>query len=99
MSNNPKKAYMDNLVRNTPDQIPQDRLDALLKHGSAQVMMDGNCGCCLLGPDLQEGEATFVCVDDAGLDQPRPDRWAMAQALNRMRARCGGQSIPYRFTC
>lgn len=56
------------------------------------LSMDGNCGCALLGENLQEGESEFVCVDDAPDIWTHPqdkERWAIAQAYKRLCARLG----------
>ncbi len=64
------------------------------KGTTATLGIDGNAGFALVGPDLQEGEAEFVCIDDA------PERWtalrdkqcwAATQALRRLEARLGGR--------
>ncbi len=56
----------------------------------AILSVDGNCGCALLGENLQVGEAEFVEV------QKRPDEHeteaevrACFQALNNLRTRLG----------
>ena len=56
----------------------------------AVLSVDGNCGCALLGEDLQVGEAEFVEVEK------RPDEHlseaevrACFQALKNLRARLG----------
>lgn len=60
------------------------------------LSMDGNCGCALLGQDLQVGEAEFVCVDDAPKDCPRPEHWAITQAYRKLCARLNnGNPLPY----
>ena len=66
---------------------------------SAIIGMDGNCGYCLLGKNIQEGEVEFVCVDDAPEIHKENgiramERWAMAQAHKRLCKRLGKQ-IPY----
>ena len=58
------------------------------------ISMDGNFGCALLGENLQEGDAEFVCVDDAPPCWTHPydkERWAMAQAFRRLCSRHGKQ--------
>lgn len=67
------------------------------------LSLDGNCGCALLGPDLQEGEAEFVEVTDAMLTQfnehrdwhPRAARKACFEAMNKLLARLGKGRLPY----
>ena len=34
----------------------------------AVLSIDGNCGCALLGPNLQEGEVEFVEIDYRGFE-------------------------------
>lgn len=59
---------------------------------TVDLFMDGNAGCALLGKDLMEGEAEFVCIDDAPegcTHQNDKERWACTQALRRLEARLG----------
>ena len=63
---------------------------------------DGNAGCALLGVNLQEGEAEFVCIDDCPKDENGKPihagnnvyRWACTQALRKLEARLG-RRLPY----
>ncbi len=68
---------------------------------SVALSMDGNCGCALLGPNLQDGEAEFVCIDDAPEvhkgNVKSCERWAMAQAHKRLCKRLGEQ-LRYHYT-
>jgi hypothetical protein len=82
-------------------RIPDERVDALInEYGSVRLSMDGNAGCALLGPDLMEGEVCFVEVGPhlkiKGETASSPERRAMAQAMRKMRERCG-RSVPYHF--
>lgn len=67
---------------------------------SAIIGMDGNCGYCLLGDNIQDGEVEFVCIDDApdihkGFpDEMRSKRWAMTQAYRKLCLRLN-MTIPY----
>jgi len=74
---------------------------------TAILGVDGNAGFALIGPDLQEGESEFVCIDDAPPRWTRKDQkecWAATQALRRLEARLGfrvgyyvGPSHPMHF--
>ena len=58
------------------------------------LTMDGNCGCALLGENIQEGEAEFVCIDDAPdiyTNIKDKERWAITQAHKRLCKRLGKQ--------
>ncbi len=78
-------------------------IEQLKKDYSVQIMMDGNCGCALLGQNLQEGEAEFVCIDDAPdcyKDSPQHHRekWAMAQAYRNLIKRINnGDRLRYHY--
>ena len=63
-----------------------------IKYTTAVISMDGNMACCLVGENLQEGEAEFVDPQEA------PDiytclkdkeKWAMTQAHKRLCTRLG----------
>lgn len=97
---NTHEEYMNKLVDDCKNPIPEDRITALLEKGSVDLSLDGNCGCALLGPDLQEGEAEFVEVDYNEFDDEphNAEKRAIVRALNKLKARCGGQSLPYN-TC
>lgn len=82
-------------------QIPEQRWKELVdQYGSARLFIDGNAGCALLGPDLQEGEAEFEIVGPhlKGDTASSPEQRAMTQALRKLKERCGGVSLPYAFT-
>ena len=70
-------------------------------YGTAVLSMDGNCGCCLVGINLMEGEAEFVCIDDAPPIHENirdKEKWAMTQAHKRLCARLGVQLGYYTST-
>jgi len=69
--------------------------------GTINLSIDGNCGCALLGENLMEGEAEFVCVDDSPdrlTDIRDKERWAMTQAHKRLCGRLGVQHGFYQTT-
>ncbi len=81
------------------DRISPARQEMLQdQSGSVALFMDGNAGCALLGPDLQEGEAEFVTVGPYLKNDTAssPERRAMTQALNLLRGRCESP-LSYRF--
>lgn len=57
--------------------------------GTVRLSIDGNCGCALLGENLQEGEAEFVCADDAPAQYTGTQRfkWACTQAFRALEKR------------
>lgn len=64
----------------------------LIKWDRAVLGVDGNAGFALLGPDIQEGEAEFVPIDDCPIPDSRKDEkeaWAATQALRRLERRLG----------
>ena len=79
-------------------QITQERIiDLLNRGGSVQLSIDGNVGCALLGPNIQDGEAEFETINEAEFNdgyEPAARR-AMVRALKRLKARCADQSLPY----
>lgn len=80
----------------------KEKYQELAKKYSVALSMDGNCGCALLGENLQEGEAEFVCVDDVpryhGVPIPtNPERWAMTQAYKRLQKRLGFEENELRY--
>jgi len=87
---NPITERMNKMVGDEPRQIPQQRITELLKFGSVIVSIDGNAACALLGEDLQNGEAEFEAIGDDG-----NEKLAKKRALDKLRARCGGQSLPF----
>lgn len=79
-----------------------------MKVERAVLSVDGNCGCALLGENLQEGEAEFVEIDSP--IQPGTDEWprryfyrlwedaaarACGIAYRRLRERLPGRVISY----
>jgi hypothetical protein len=74
---------------------------------TAWLGVDGNAGFALVGPDLQEGESEFVCIDDAPsrcTQKQQKECWAATQALRRLESRLGfrlgyyvGPSHPLHF--
>lgn len=94
-----QQEYMDELVSKVTSPISDKRVNELLSKtkGGVTLSVDGNAGCALLGPDLQEGEAEFEVIDEAEKNdgyEPAARR-AIIRAFNRLKARCGGQSLPY----
>jgi len=80
----------------------ESNIENLKKKYSVALFMDGDCGCALLGEDLQSGEAEFVCVKDVpkfhGVPIPScPERWAMKQAYDRLIKRLGGERLRYHY--
>ena len=71
----------------------EDCIDELIaEHGRAELGVDGNAGFALIGPDLQEGEAEFVCIDEAPElfdTKPLKEAWAATQAFRRLKKRMG----------
>lgn len=61
---------------------------------TAVLGVDGNAGFALIGPDLQEGESEFICIDEAPeryTMQHQREAWAATQAFRRLVARLGFQ--------
>lgn len=91
--------YMRGLVAVAESPIPEERVVELLSQtkGGVTLSMDGNAGCALLGPNLQEGEAEFVVIDETEHNDgyEAAAKRAIVRAFNRLKARCGGQSLPY----
>ena len=84
------------------DTTTQESYAKLLsEHGRAELMIDGNCGCALLGPNLQEGEAEFVefaPTAAAALNAPLEDKLnACKTALERLRLRLNLPDMGYFF--
>lgn len=72
----------------------------LLSYGSVRLSMDGNCGCALLGENIEEGEVEFVEIDEAEFndDYNNAAKRAMVRALKKLTERCypdGKWSLPY----
>ena len=68
--------------------------------GGVHLSIDGNAGCALLGPDLQEGEAEFVTIDETEFNDGYRNaaRRACVRALRALQKRCypdDGFSLPY----
>jgi hypothetical protein len=61
-----------------------------LKMERALLFMDGNCGCALLGRDLQEGEAEFVKIEQRP-NEPLHEAEVRCcwQAFKNLKARLG----------
>ncbi|PCJ24130.1 MAG: hypothetical protein COA96_10315 [SAR86 cluster bacterium] len=89
-------------VLDEKDFISPDRTEELLNsvRGGVHLSIDGNCGCALLGVNLQEGEAEFVEIDEAekGDGYMSAANRATVRALRKLTARCypeGNKSLPY----
>ena len=95
-------------IQSLADKIPSaeiigaDRVERLInsRQGGVRLSIDGNCGCALLGPNLQEGEAEFVEIDESELNDGYENaaNRATIRALWRLTARCypkGDHSLPY----
>ena len=67
-----------------------ERTDAVREIARAVLSLDGDCGCALLGVNLQEGEAEFVKVDySTSMPDWRAERAAAFRALIKLRERLG----------
>ncbi|WP_339862296.1 hypothetical protein [Paremcibacter congregatus] len=89
--------YMDDLVSLCKNPIPENRVKELMEYGPVRLSLDGNCGCALMGQNLQEGEAEFFEVNYEEINDSRinAERRAVVRAFNRLKARCGGDSLRY----
>ena len=89
-------------MTNDPKIIPAERRDMLLANsrGGVHLSIDGNAGCALLGPNIQEGEAEFVVIDKTEKnDGYKPAAWrAVVRAKRALEKRCypdGEYRLPY----
>ncbi len=73
------------------DIIPEERANKLLQcvKGGVSLLIDGDCACALLGPNLQEGEAEFVPIAECemGDGEDSAKRRAAVRALQRLNDR------------
>lgn len=73
---------------------PYTFADKQKTYGTVHLSIDGNCGCALVGENLMEGEAEFVCIDDAPeiyTELRDKEKWSMTQAHKRLCDRLGVQ--------
>ena len=74
-------------------RAPEDRrcegcIDVLIaEYGRAELGVDGNAGFALIGPDLQEGEAEFVTVENTDKGRAEAERWAATAAYRKLQKR------------
>lgn len=61
-------------------------------YSRAELGVDGNAGFALIGINIQEGEAEFVCIDDAPATfetKLQREGWAATKAYRNLRDRLG----------
>jgi len=99
---NSYQIHMDQLVKEAPNQIPQERIDDLLSQTFGGVTLSvlnppGTKAFALLGLNTTNGEVQFVNIeeDNDKYSGKAPENIAMVRALKLLSARCGGQSLPY----
>ncbi len=62
----------------------------------AALMMDGNCGCALLGPNIQEGEVEFEeVVYDPAQTRISCERKAINRAFRKLKQRLNMPDLSY----
>ena len=85
----------ENKSKDTAATSGVDSSALLAEYGRAVLTIDGNCGCALLGPDLQEGEAEFVEIEEGRY--PDTHLVACKKALKKLRERLGLPELSYYF--
>ena len=97
---NSYQRHMDQLVKEAPNQIPQERVDTLLGQTFGGVTLSilnppGTRAFALLGLNITDGEVQFVDIEEDDEKEKDNGKIAMVRALKLLCARCGGQSLPY----
>jgi hypothetical protein len=85
----------ENQSNDTAAMSGVDSSALLAEYGRAVLTIDGNCGCALLGENLQEGEAEFVEIEEGRY--PDTHLVACKKALHKLRERLGLSELSYYF--